>query len=148
MLRTISFYVALIVCSMTFAVTANAQTTAAAPATKTPEQVAQALVDAFNARNMDGILKAYSPDSVAYHLPSGEVFLKGHADIKKKFAKAFEGNTKVKVEVVNRIVDGKFVIDKERITGVLNGEAFEFFGTVIYEITEGLIRKEWYLQQQ
>lgn len=144
MLKTISLYIALLTFTLVFAETTNAQT---ASATKTPEQVAQALVDAFNARNMDGILKAYSPDSVAYHLPSGEAFLKGHADIKKKFAKAFEGNAKVKVEVVNRIVDGKFVIDKERVSGVLNGETFEFFGTVIYEITDGMIRKEWYLKQ-
>ncbi|HJS52322.1 MAG TPA: hypothetical protein VJ781_10515, partial [Pyrinomonadaceae bacterium] len=45
---------------------------------KTPEEVAQSLVDAYNARRMDGILKAYSPDSVAYALPSGEIILKGH----------------------------------------------------------------------
>lgn len=150
MLRTISFYVALIICSLAFVETVKAQTAAApaTPAVKTPEQVAQALVDAFNARNMDGILKTYSPTVVSYNLPSGEAFLKGHDDIRKKFAKAFEDGTKIKVEVVNRIIDGKFVIDKERVSGVVNGEAFEFFGTVIYEITDGLIRKEWYLQQK
>jgi hypothetical protein len=147
MLKKISIYIALVVVALAFAESAGAQTASTIAKTKTPEQVAQALVDAFNAKDMDGILKTYSPDSVAHHLPSGEVFLKGHAEIKKKFSKMFEGDTKVKVEVVNRIVDGKFVIDKERITGTLKGETFEFFGTVIYEITDGLIRKEWYLQQ-
>jgi hypothetical protein len=53
----------------------------------------------------------------------------------------------MKVEVVNRIVDGKFVIDKEKISGTSDGKTVEFFGTVIYEITDGLIRKEWYLRQ-
>lgn len=115
---------------------------------KTPEQVAQALVDAYNARNMDGILKAYSPDSIAYALPSGEVILKGHDEIRKKFARVIEPNVKLKVEVVNRIVDGKFVIDKEKITGTVDGKPEEFYGTVIYEITDGLIRKEWYLRQR
>ena len=116
-------------------------------APKTSEQVAQSLVDAYNARNMDGILKAYSPDSVAYALPSGEVILKGHEEIRKKFSRVLDPNVKLKVEIVNRIVDGKFVIDKEKITGTSDGQPVEFFGTVIYEITDGLIRKEWYLRQ-
>ena len=115
---------------------------------KTPEQVAQSLVDAYNGRNMDGILKAYSPDSVAYALPSGEVILKGHDAIRKKFSRVLEPNVKLKVEIVSRIVDGKFVIDRERISGTVDGKAEEFFGTVIYEITDGLIRREWYLRQK
>ncbi len=53
---------------------------------KTPEQVAQSLVDAYNARDMDGILKAYASDSTAYSLPDGKVMLKGHDAIRKKFA--------------------------------------------------------------
>ncbi|HLA96679.1 MAG TPA: nuclear transport factor 2 family protein [Pyrinomonadaceae bacterium] len=120
---------------------------AAQQAVKTPEQVAQSLVDAYNARNMEGILKAYAPDSVAYALPSGEVILKGHDEIRKKFARVLDPNVKLKVEVVNRIVDGKFVIDKEKISGTTDGKTVEFYGTVIYEITDGLIRKEWYLRQ-
>src|SRR5687767_10538739 len=113
---------------------------------KTPEHVAQSLVVAYNARNMDGILKAYSPDSVAYSLPSGEILLKGHDAIRKKFSRILEPNVNLKVEIVNRIVDGKFVIDKEKITGTDNGRAIEFYGTVIYEVTDGLIRREWYLR--
>lgn len=120
---------------------------AAQPAVKTPEQVAQSLVDAYNARNMDGILKAYAADSVAYELPSGKVILKGHDEIRKKFASILQPNVNVKVEIVSRIVDGKFVIDKEKISGTSDGKKVEFFGTVIYEITDGLIRKEWYLEQ-
>ncbi len=51
---------------------------------------------------------------------------------------------KLKVEIINRIVDGKFVIDKEKISGTSDGKPVEFFGTVIYEISDGLIRNEWY----
>jgi len=112
-----------------------------------PEQVAQALVDAFNTRDIDAIIKTYSPDSVAYRLPDGEAFISGHAELRKKFTSAFERDATVKVKVVNRIVDGKFVIDKERITGLTNGKRYERYATVIYEITGGLIRKEWYLRQ-
>lgn len=114
---------------------------------KKPEQVAQSLIDAYNARNMDGILAAYARDSTAYSLPGGEIILKGHDEIRKKFARVMDPNVKLKVEVVTRIVDGKFVIDKEKISGTSEGKPIEFYGTVIYEITDGLIRKEWYLRQ-
>ena len=116
-------------------------------AVRSPEQTAQSLIDAYNSRNMEGILKAYASDSVAYALPSGEVILKGHDAIRKKFARVLDPKVKLKVEIVNRIVDGKFVIDKEKISGTSDGKQVEFFGTVIYEITDGLIRKEWYLRQ-
>ena len=115
---------------------------------KTPEMVAQSLVEAYNSRNMEGILKAYSPDSVAYALPSGEIILKGHDAIRKKFSRIMEPNVNLQIEIVSRIVDGKFVIDKEKITGTVDGKPQQFFGTVVYEVTDGLIRREWYLRQQ
>ena len=114
--------------------------------TRSPEQVAQALVDAFNARDMEGILGTYATNSVAYELPSGEILLQGHDEIRKKFSAILDPNFKLEVEVVDRIIDGKFVIDKERIFGTSDGNAVEFYATVIYEITDGLIRKEWYLE--
>ncbi len=115
---------------------------------KTPEQVAQALVDAANARDIEGILKTYAPDSTAYALPSGEVILKGHEALRKKFERILAPGVKLKVEIVNRIVDGKYVIDKEKITGTADGKPVEFYGTVIYEIVDGLIRREWYPRQE
>ena len=116
--------------------------------TKTPAQVAQALVDAYNAHDLEGILRTYHPNSVAKRLPGGEPFLNGHADIRKKFEGAFQRSEKLKVEVTQRIVDGDFVIDKEKITGVTNGKPFERYGVVIYEIREGLIVNEWYPQSR
>ena len=134
--------IAIVLCLCTYADETLAQTT-----TKSPEKVAQALVDAYNTRNIDGILATYAPDSVAYALPGGEIILKGHDEIRKKFARVVDPNVKLKVEIINRIIDGKFIIDKEKISGTSDGKAVEFYGTVIYEIKDGLIRKEWYLKQ-
>ena len=117
-------------------------------APRTPEQVAQSLIDAYNARNIEGILKAYSPDSTAYALPSGEVILKGHDAIRKKFSRIMQPNVSLKVEIVKRIVDGKFVIDLEKITGTVDGKRQEYGGTVIYEIVDGVIIREWYPMQK
>lgn len=76
------------------------------------------------------------------------MILQGHDAVRKKFARVLEPGMKLKVEIVSRIVDGKFVIDKEKVSGTADGKPIEFFGTVIYEITDGLIRKEWYLRQE
>lgn len=115
---------------------------------KAPADVAQALVDAFNAHDVEAILKTYHPNSVARRLPSGEVILTGHADIRKKFETSFQRNPTIKVEVVQRIVDGVFVIDKEKIIVIADGKTTERFGIVIYEIRDGLIVNEWYPRSQ
>ncbi len=115
---------------------------------KAPERVAQELVDAFNAHDVEGILKTYHPNSVARRLPSGEVILTGHAEIRKKFETSFQRSPSIKVEVVERIVDGFFVIDKEKIITVTDGKKSERFGLVMYEIREGKIVNEWYPRSQ
>lgn len=115
---------------------------------KTPANVAQALVDAFNAHDVDAILKTYHPNSVAHRLPDGKVLLNGHADIRKKFETAFQRNPSIKVEIVQRVVDGTFVIDKEKIIVVADGKTTERFGLVIYEIRDGMIVNEWYPRSQ
>ena len=118
------------------------------PDNKSPERVAQALVDAFNAHDVEGILRTYHPNSVARRLPSGEVILTGHAEIREKFETAFQRSPSIKVEVVERIVDGFFVIDKEKIITVTEGKKSERFGLVIYEIRDGQIVNEWYPRSQ
>ncbi|MDX2032368.1 MAG: nuclear transport factor 2 family protein [Blastocatellia bacterium] len=115
---------------------------------RSPPEVAQALVDAYNAHDVGAILKTYHPNSVARRLPGGEVILTGHAEIRKKFEASFQRSPNGRVEVVQRIVDGDFVIDKEKITGTAGGKAFERYGTVIYEIRDGLIVNEWYPQSR
>ncbi len=111
---------------------------------RAPSAVAQALVDAYNAHDVEGILKTYDANSVARRLPGGEVILTGHAEIRRKFETSFQRSPDARVEVVQRIVDGDFVIDKEKITGTVEGKAVERYGTVIYEIRDGRIVNEWY----
>ncbi len=115
---------------------------------KSPERVAQALVDAFNAHDVEGILKTYHLNSVARRLPNGDVILTGHADIRKKFEGAFQRSPSIKIEIVQRIVDGVFVIDKEKIITTTDGKKSERFGLVMYEIRDGLIVNEWYPRSQ
>lgn len=111
---------------------------------KSAQAVAQALVDAINAHDLDAVLRTYAPDSVARRLPGGEEFLHGHADIRAKFVAMFAKDPAIRVEVVQRVVHGDFVFDREKITGRSPGGS-PLYGAVIYEIRDGLIRNEWYL---
>jgi hypothetical protein len=111
---------------------------------RAPAAVAQALVDAFNAHDVEGVLAVYAPDCVARRLPGGEEFLRGKAAVRAKFVALFEKNPRVRIEIVGRIAHGSYVIDREKITGVAGGEG-PSFGVVIYEIEDGSIRNEWYL---
>lgn len=111
---------------------------------RAPAAVAQALVDAFNAHDLEGVLSVYAADTVARRLPGGEEFLRGRADIREKFVTLFGKNPGVRIEICGRIVHGAYVIDRERVTG-LSGGSGPSYGVVIYEIREGLVRNEWYL---
>jgi hypothetical protein len=113
-------------------------------AVRRPEAVAQALVEAFNAHDVEAVLSVYAPDCVARRLPGGEEFLRGRADIRKKFAALFDKDPGIRIEIVGRIVHGDFVVDREKVTGLAGGNGASY-GAVVYEIRDGLIRNEWYL---
>lgn len=115
-----------------------------AVAARRPEAVAQALVDAINAHDLDAVLRTYASDSVARRLPGGEEFLRGQADIRAKFVSLLAKNPEIRIEIVGRIVHGDFVVDREKVTGLAGG-AGASYGAVVYEIKDGLIRNEWYL---
>ncbi len=115
-----------------------------ADAARRPEAVAQALVDAINAHDLDAVLRTYAADSVARRLPGGEEFLRGQANIRAKFVALLEKNPGIRIEIVGRIVHGDFVVDREKVTGLAGGGGASY-GAVVYEIKDGLIRNEWYL---
>ncbi len=118
--------------------------TPAVPDVRAPAAVAQALVDAFNAHDVEGVLAMYASDCVARRLPGGEAFLRGKAAVRAKFVALFEKNPEVRIEIAGRLTHGSYVIDREKITGLAGG-AGPSYGVVIYEIEDGAIRNEWYL---
>ncbi|MBI1801433.1 MAG: hypothetical protein HYR71_07375, partial [Chloroflexi bacterium] len=49
--------------------------------------------------------------------PSGEVVMAGRADIRQAFGDLFAAHPRVHVDITNRMVLGRLVVDAERITG-------------------------------
>jgi hypothetical protein len=105
------------------------------------ESVVQTQVDAYNLHDIEVFTAAYAEDAYYTRLDSGEVVIAGRADVRKSFGDLFIANPNVHVEVTNRIALGRYVIDREVITG-REGQPT---GNVvaIYEVADGLIQRVW-----
>ena len=71
---------------------------------------------AYNARDLDRFIAAYSPDVV---IEDGEdkVLLKGHDQMRKWYGDLFEASPQLHCRIVNRLRIGKYVVDEEETTG-------------------------------
>ncbi len=60
------------------------------------------------------------------------------------YGKLFQDNPGLKAEVGKRIVQGRYVIDHEQVTGLAGGLRID--AVAIYEVRGGRIRKVWFIQ--
>lgn len=117
-------------------------TKASAQNSKTPEQLAQAQLDAYNARNIDAFLESYS-DSVEIYAFPAKLLSKGKEAMRKEYGAMFQQVPNLHCTLVNRIVEGNTVIDHESVSG---------FGPqplkaiAVYTISKGKISKVYFIQ--
>jgi len=110
----------------------------------TPEQAAQAQLDAYNARDLDAFLAPYAADVELARLPGGEVFARGHAAMRSIYGELFARAPDLHCRLVARIRHDRFVVDQEEVTGVPGRERFG--AVAIYEVADGLIVRAWFLK--
>ena len=108
-----------------------------------PREMAQAQLDAYNARDVDAFVACYAPDVVVSRLPSGKVLAEGRDALRATYGKLFADAPNLHCELTNRIVHGRCVVDHEEVTGFPGREWVR--AVAIYEVEEGLIRKVWFL---
>jgi hypothetical protein len=78
------------------------------------EVVVQRQLDAYNAKNLEAWLAAYSEDAKQYELP-GKILASGHAEIRARSAPRFlEPN--LHARLLSRTVLGNVVIDHEDVS--------------------------------
>lgn len=111
---------------------------------KTPVDIIQQQVNAYNARDIQAFLATYSPDIQIFNHPDSLLY-SGLKEIEMVYKQLFENAPKLHVEIVNRIVLGNFVIDQEKVTGfpkdlVINAVA-------VYEVQQELIRRVWFVRE-
>ncbi|MBN8664079.1 MAG: nuclear transport factor 2 family protein [Chitinophagales bacterium] len=117
-------------------------TKASAQNSKTPEQLAQAQLDAYNSRNIDAFLESYS-DSVEIYAFPAKLLSKGKEAMRKEYGAMFQQVPNLHCTLVNRIVEGNTVIDHESVSG---------FGPqplkaiAVYTISKGKISKVYFIQ--
>ena len=105
-----------------------------------PEAVVQRQLEAYNARDLQRFLAAYSEDIRVYRPPAAEPALVGKAAFGNFYATQRFNRADLRADVVNRMVIGNKVIDHERISGV-DDQPFDM--AIAYEVVDGLIRCVW-----
>jgi hypothetical protein len=110
----------------------------------TPEQQAQAQLDAYNNKDLDAFIACYVPDIESRAHPGGEVLCQGHEGFRERYGPYFEANPEMHCELLHRMVMGKFVVDHEHITGLADGT--EKYAIAVYACGEEQIEGVWFLR--
>ena len=110
----------------------------------TPEAIVQRQVDAYNAHALDSFVNFYSSDAAYVRHADNSVLFAGREPMREAYGVLFQQHPAVHVEIANRIVLGRFVIDLEHITG--RADVAELWIVAIYEVADDLIQKVWVLR--
>jgi putative hydrolase of HD superfamily len=104
-----------------------------------PLAVVQAQLDAYNAKDIEGLLRTYALDAEQFTL-HGERLAKGHDEMRPRYLARF-AEPALHARLLSRIVMGNTVTDLELITRNFP----EGLGTIemlcIYEVSDGHIRR-------
>lgn len=111
------------------------------------QPVIQAQLDAYNRHDAEAFAATYAPDAEIVELATGALLAKGTAAIRTHYAGRFLANPKLRAELLSRVLQGPFVLDQERITGVLTApggpERPALTAVVIYEVKNDKIARAW-----
>lgn len=109
---------------------------------RTPEQAAQAQLDAYNAQDVDAFAACYAEDVEAFELPSGTSLFRGRDVLRARYARLFAANPRLHCRLTARIVEGAFVVDQEELSGRADGGTGR--AVAIYQVESGRIRRIWF----
>jgi hypothetical protein len=90
---------------------------AAAQVRKSPADVVQREVDAYNAQDADAFSATYAEDAVITRGPDHKPALQGRKPIRDFYAALFAKYPLCRVQIAERKVEGNVVLDHEIITG-------------------------------
>ncbi len=107
------------------------------------EMVVQKQLEAYNNGDLEAFLNTYSEDIKIFNHPN-TLTMEGISALRERYGKLFKENPNNHAEIVNRVTQGNFVIDKEHITGRSNGQ--ELFAIAIYQVHEGKITNVWFIR--
>jgi len=107
----------------------------------TPQQLIQKQLDAYNARDLEALLKIYADDAQMFEHPA-KLLATGSAELRARFMARFkEPNLYAKLS--QRIVMGSTVIDHEEVTRTFPEGQGKIELVMIYEVQNEKIAKAW-----
>lgn len=107
-----------------------------------PVAVVQRQVDAYNARDINSFSDTYADSVVFYNFPD-KYLGKGKEFIKKEYTDLFLHYPKLHCNIVERIVQGNTIIDKEH---VIVTDDRHVDAVAIYQVEDGKIVKVFFLK--
>lgn len=105
-----------------------------------PITVVQRQVEAYNAHDANAFASTYAPDAQVFNHPS-ELAESGRDEIRANYAAFFAQAPNVRAEILEAMTMGKYVVARERITGLPDSRTVD--GVVIYLVEGGLIARVW-----
>jgi hypothetical protein len=112
---------------------------------RTPEQCAQAQLEAYNDHNIDRFAEVYHSSIKLEALIDGQVFVSGHNELRQRYGQLFEQHPTLHCELVHRTVCGSFVIDEERVSGLTLGTT-PVHAVATYHVRDGFIVHAWFIR--
>ncbi|GAB5520028.1 MAG: hypothetical protein RhofKO_22790 [Rhodothermales bacterium] len=106
------------------------------------EKVIDAQLAAYNRQDADAFAAFFS-DSVAVYSPPQTLRLSGKAALQARYQQLFERAPTVQARVLDRTKYGRFVVDREMVSGLPGGNRLE--ALVIYEVRDSTIQTLWVL---
>jgi len=108
-----------------------------------PEQLAQAQLDAYNNHDIDAFIAQYADDVVVRLFPSNQVLFSDSAKMAEHYAQNRFNLTDLHAQLVERLVQGNIVIDKELVTGL---EGAPLSVIAMYEVVADKIQNVWFIE--
>lgn len=104
-----------------------------------PAAVVQAQLDAYNAKDIDGLLLTYWPDAEQYEL-HGQLLAKGHPQMRERFLARF-AEPDLNARLLSRTVIENVVVDHEVVTRNLAEGVATVELLCVYQVEDGRIRR-------
>ena len=109
--------------------------------TSNPESIVNQQLLAYNNRELDEFIETYSKDIKLYFYPN-QLISEGHDTMRTQYGTMFKTIPDLNAQIVNRMVLGNKVIDKEKV--LYKGSIF--YAIAIYEVNDGKISKVTFIQ--
>ncbi|MEM8894767.1 MAG: nuclear transport factor 2 family protein [Bacteroidota bacterium] len=109
---------------------------------QTPEELAQAQLDAYNNRDLEAFLEPYSDTVKIYNFPK-VLSMEGKDAMRERYGSMFRNMTDLNCELINRMVSGNTVIDQESVLFEKGKPRMQAFA--IYKVEHQKIQEVYFI---